>query len=141
MAYLPDSIPVVPPPEENEPFWSNCRARRLTFQRCNACGSVIHPPVGVCPACQSLDRGWIDAPSEGTIFSFTWTYAAGHPSVRTSLPYNVAIIEFPALPGVRLVSNVIDVQPGDIRIGDVVQLTWEKAGTELLPRFRLQGSG
>ena len=129
---------VAPQPiADDASFWANCAARRLTFQRCRACGRVTHPPIGVCPACQSLEQEWIDAPEDARVFSFTWIHTSAHESVAQSLPYNVAVVDFPRLPGVRLITNVVNVRPGELAIGDRVSLAWENAGDEvLLPRFR-----
>ena len=49
-------------------------------------------------------------------------------SVAQSLPYNVAVVDFPRLPGVRLITNVVNVKPGELAIGDRVSLAWEDAG-------------
>jgi uncharacterized OB-fold protein len=136
MPYLPDKMP---PPEvtaTSEPFWQHCAQRRLTFQACGDCGEFVHPPLPVCPRCQSLNRTWHEAPAAATVFSFTWIHTAAHDAVAGSLPYNVVLVEFPGLPGVRLVSNVIDVAYGEIHIGDRLILHWEKAAGDLwLPRF------
>lgn len=136
MAYLPDAV--VPPPTANdEEFWANCDRRRLAFQGCPRCDTVVHPPLPVCPGCQSPERTWIDAPATGRVFSFTWAYTAADDAVRTALPYNIALVEFPDLPGVRLVSNVVNVQPGELAIDDRVALVWEStASGRSLPRFR-----
>jgi uncharacterized OB-fold protein len=84
-----------------------------------------------------LNKTWVDAPEEARVFSFTWIYVAADPSVSSSLPYNIALIEFPRLRGIRLVSNVVDCHPGDLAIGDEVRLTWDMtAGSQGIPRFR-----
>jgi uncharacterized OB-fold protein len=71
------------------------------------------------------------------VFSFTWVHTAAHESVAQSLPYNVAVVEFPALPGVRLISNVMGVGPGELAVGDALSLAWDPAGEAMfLPRFR-----
>ena len=125
------------PTADDAPFWANCAQRRLTFQKCRACGSLTHPPIGVCPRCQSTDRDWTEAPDLARVYSFTWIHTAAMESVADRLPYNVAVVEFPALPGVRLVTNIVDGKPGQLAIGDRVALVWESlAGGEALPRFR-----
>ena len=128
---------VAPTPNADDaPYWENCARRRLAFQRCAACATLTHPPIGVCPACQSRQREWVDAPTRARVYSFTWIHTAAHDSVAECLPYNVAVVEFPDLPGVRLITNVIDALPGAIAVGDDVFLTWEAAGATMLPRFR-----
>lgn len=137
MPYLPVTVPGPKIDEVNSPFWENCRNHRLTFQKCGDCGHRVHPPLPVCPRCQSLNRLWPEAPAEAIVFSFTWIHTAAHDSVADCLPYNAALVEFPALPGVRLVTNVINVKPGGLAIGDRVNLVWEDGEDDQpLPRFR-----
>jgi len=138
MSYLGEGNVLPDPNVDDAPFWANCAARRLTFQRCSGCGRVTHPPIGACPGCQSFERTWIDAPSDARVFSFTWVRTPAHDSVAQSLPYNVVVVEFPQLPGVRLISNVVNVAPGDLAIGDALTLVWEAVGRDAisLPRFR-----
>jgi uncharacterized OB-fold protein len=84
-----------------------------------------------------MKREWVDAPTDARVYSFTWIHTAGHPAVSDSLPYNVAVVEFPALPGVRLISNVVDVAPGELATGDTLILIWERVGeSRVVPRFR-----
>ncbi len=136
MAYLPDAA-MPPPSQDDAAFWEQCDAKRLAFQGCARCGKVVHPPIPVCPSCHSMERVWVDAPEEGRIFSFTWAHSAAHESFKAVLPYNIVLVEFPALPGVRLVSNVVNVEIGELGIGDRVSLVWEEtSGGRWLPRFR-----
>jgi hypothetical protein len=62
--------------------------------------------------------------------------------MKDVIPYNVAIVDFPECDHARLVSNVIDVAPTEIRIGMEVVLEWETAGNSMLvPRFRRKKEG
>lgn len=140
MPYLPTSVPGPKIDDVNAPFWEHCRAKRLTFQQCAACAHLIHPPLPVCPRCQSVERQWPEAPGEALVFSLVWVHTAAHDSVADVLPYNVVLVEFPALPGVRLVSNVIDGKRGELAIGDRLMLAWEEGEAgQSLPRFRKHG--
>lgn len=126
------------PNADDAPFWEHCGERRLTFQKCRDCAMLTHPPIGVCPHCQSMARDWVEAPAQARVYSFTWIHTAVDDSVAQSLPYNVAVVDFPELPGVRMVTNVLDVRRGEIAIGDRVTLTWEPIdGGMFLPRFRI----
>lgn len=63
---------IAPTPNADEaPYWAYCAKRELCFQRCRQCATVTHPPVGVCPACRSLDREWVPAPDAARVFSLT----------------------------------------------------------------------
>jgi uncharacterized OB-fold protein len=47
------------------------------------------------------------------------------------------VLEFPGCPGVRLISNLTDVDPAEVRIGQRVTLWWDDVGDGMfLPRFR-----
>lgn len=80
---------------------------------------------------------WIDAPARAEVFTFNVIHHASHPAVSGRLPYVGALIAFPDLPGVRLVSNLTDCASSEVRIGMHVELWWDDIGSGLfLPRFR-----
>ena len=141
MPYLPESLPAPAIDETSAPFWERCNAKRLSFQQCADCLTLVHPPLPVCPKCQSVHRNWVDAPSRARVFSFVWAHTAAHDSVKAVLPYNVVLVEFPDLPGVRLLSNVIGTMRGELAIGDGLELVWDQqAENRWLPRFRRVGA-
>ena len=76
------------------------------------------------------------APETGVIFSFTIVHHPAHVAMKTVVPYNIVVVDFPEYDHVRLVSNLIDVPAQEIRIGMEVILTWETAGNGMVvPRF------
>jgi len=139
---LSPTLPVPVPDIDDGPFWSAAATQRLVFQRCLECGLHRHPPAPMCPRCQSTHCDWPEAPSRGTLFSFTVTHVAPHPALRDATPYVVALVAFPTLDGVRLVTNIVESQLQEIRIGAEVELVWQPLGTDLhVPRFRLLSPG
>lgn len=69
--------------------------------------------------------------------SFNVIHHASHPAVAGRLPYVGALIVFPELPGVRLVSNVTDCAPSTVAIGMTVEVWWDDIGDgQFVPRFR-----
>lgn len=142
MAYFPDTMPKPVPTMDDEPFWRSCAERRLRFQSCAACGTPRHPPTPVCPVCRSTATAWVDGPARAEVFTFTVVHHASHPAVADRLPYVGAVITFPDLPGVRLVSNVTDCDPHAVAIGMPVELWWDDVGDgTLVPRFRPRREG
>lgn len=138
MAYFPETMPRPVPTMDDAGFWAACRERKLRFQACADCGKPRHPPTPICPACHSFKVTWVDAPARAEIFTFNVIHHASHPAVAGRLPYVGALIVFPELPGVRLVSNVTDCAPSSIAIGMRVELWWDDIGEGLfIPRFRL----
>lgn len=141
MAYLPDGLPAPEPTMDDAPFWHAVAERRLAFQQCADCGRVRHPPTPICGRCRSSALRWAEAPSHAVLFTYTVVHYAAHPAVGAAVPYNVAVVEFPELDGVRLISNLVDVAPGDLGIGMALELVWERAGEGWLPRFRAAREG
>ncbi len=125
MALFAASMPVPRPDMDDAPFWEHARARRLCFQACAACGLPRHPPTPYCPRCHSGHISWVAAPSAARIYSFTVVRHAADPAVAGNLPYVVALVEFPDLPPVRLVTNLTDTDPARVAIGMPVMLWWD----------------
>lgn len=137
MALFPDDMPGVDPGFDDAAFWEHCRNQSLKFQTCGSCGTPRHPPGPVCPACQSLDVVWRGAPAPAELYSFTVVHYASHPAVKQNLPYVVGLVTFPDLPGVKLVTNITEVDPADVEIGMALTLWWDDVGDGMfLPRFR-----
>lgn len=107
-------------------FWAHCDNHRLAFQACGACGVPRHPPMPICPACRVSDVTWRDAPVTAEVYSFTIVHRASHPSVEGSLPYCLALVTFPGLGDVRLLTNIIDAAWEDIKVGMPVARRWRR---------------
>ena len=136
MAYFSNEMPRPQPTMDDEDFWHGCTEQRLQFQCCSDCGVYRHPPSPLCPRCHSIRTELIEAPHEAEIFTFTVIHYAAHPAVAARLPYVAAVVTFPSMKGVRLVTNVTDIDPSKVRIGMKVTLWWDDIGDGMyLPRF------
>jgi uncharacterized OB-fold protein len=117
-------------------FWEGTQKHELRIQSCNACGVLRHPPGPACPSCGALDRGYVVASGEGTVFSYV---IHRHPPVPgKELPLVIALIDLDE--GVRMVGEV---PPGDgesvedLAIGDRLRVDWNVIDDELtLPIWR-----
>ncbi|MAL79131.1 MAG: thiolase [Sneathiella sp.] len=137
MQYMPDAVPGPEPSFDDATYWANCTEKKLTFQQCGSCKAFRHPPGPFCPKCQSDKIDWVAAPEEAKLFSFTFIYHPAHEAVRGRIPYNVAVVSFPTLGGVRLITNIVDADPGDLEIGMTVRLVWGKSGNgQTIPLFK-----
>jgi uncharacterized OB-fold protein len=121
-----------------EPFWQAAAAHRLVVPRCTSCGTYRLPPAPFCFNCRAQDVEWIDHDGAGEIYSFTVIRHAVIPQVADALPFVAAVVELPGTGGCRLVGNVVDCDPGAVRIGLPDTLDWYdvRAG-ESVPVFRL----
>jgi uncharacterized OB-fold protein len=140
MTYLPPDLPIPAPEPWELQFWDFCRQRTLRFQSCMACGQIRHPPVPCCPVCRSFDDRWVEATDDAELFTFTIVHHIAHPVLRHAVPYNAAVVMFPSLQSVRLVTNIVDCPDEDLRVGLKLTLSWEEPQPgSVLPRFRPAG--
>jgi uncharacterized OB-fold protein len=97
------------------------------------------PPAPVCPECRSADTDWKEVSGRGEVYTYTLVHrpiAAGQ-----QLPFVIAVIALEGAGGVRIISNLVDVDPGELEIGLPVELVWEDMSAEMaIPRFRPIGS-
>ena len=137
MAFFPDDMPRPVPTMDDAGFWAGCSEKVLRFEACADCGTLRHPPTPVCPVCRSTAVEWRDAPEEAEVYTYTVVHHASHPAVKSRLPYVGAVVIFPQMPGVRLVTNITDCDPSSISIGMPVRLWWDDIGGGMyVPRFR-----
>ena len=124
--------PKPPRNQDNAFFWEGVDRGELLIQRCTSCGRLRHPPRPMCPNCQSLEWDTVAASGKGEVFSFIIPHYPQVPMFE--YPYVVAVIALEE--GTRLISNVVDIDPGDVTIGMPVEVRFVKVDDELtLPLF------
>ncbi len=133
--YFPDTMPAPLADAVTLPWWQAAAEHRLVVQRCTACGRTRLPPAPVCAACRSTEADWREVPGRGEVYTYTVVHrpiAAGQP-----LPTVIAVIALEEAGGVRMISNLVEVEPEAVRIGMPVELVWEDMSADLaVPRFR-----
>jgi len=129
------SRPVPQPSEASLPYWEACRSHELRIQRCLECGSLIHYPKLRCPTDGSDQFEWALMSGLGAVYSFVIPRRAFHPAFKDEVPYVIAIIELDE--GVRVLSNLIGVEPDAVSTGMRVTVEWDDdAGEYPLAKFR-----
>ena len=127
--------PLPMPNEDTAPYWEAARAGELRMQRCRDCGWTRFPPSLLCPRCLSENGEWTRMSGRGSIFSWVIVHQSQHPAFNPDAPYNVVIVELEE--GPRLHSNLVECDPGAIRIGMPVEVVFDKINDEItLPKFR-----
>lgn len=89
----------------------------LTIQACTECGEQIFYPRQICPFCASRGLEWVPCDGKGTVYS---TSVVRRKPDRGG-DYNIAIVELQG--GARLMSQVVDILPADVKIGMPVVAT------------------
>jgi uncharacterized OB-fold protein/acyl dehydratase len=118
-------------------FWEGAANGELLIQRCAACGTLRHPARPMCGRCGSLEWDTVRSSGRGEVYSFVVMH---HPIVPAfEMPYVVALIQLEE--GTRLVSNLVDIEPADVRIGLPVEVVFTRVDDEMtLPLFRPQNA-
>ena len=116
--------------ETTDVFWEGTRREVYLVQWCTACERPIFYPREVCPSCLNADAlAWRESSGAGCIYAHSVQHRAGWPGLADRVPYVVALIDLDAGAGdertIRIMSNVIDVDPDEVRNGDPVTLAWE----------------
>jgi uncharacterized protein len=129
------------PDAESSFYWEGARHGTLLVQRCTACGFYLHPPGVACPRCLSETLQPVPAGGRGTVYAFTVAHQAFDPSFADDLPYILALVELEEQSGLRILTNIVDVEPNDITSGTPVEVTFEPRGERWIPQFRPEGQG
>jgi 3-oxo-4,17-pregnadiene-20-carboxyl-CoA hydratase alpha subunit len=137
--WFPDEMPLPAASAETADWWQAAASHRLVIQRCSVCATVRHPPGPRCPVCRSGPGSaeLVDLPGTGRVYTFTVVRQAFIPALTDRIPYVVAAVDLDGAPGARIVTNLVEVEPEDVAIGQDVVVAWEDMGPDLaLPRFR-----
>lgn len=127
--------PLPPVTDETEFFWTSGADGTLRFQECTSCNALIHPPAPVCRYCYSHAMGVRAVSGQATISSFTVNHRFSLPGLPA--PYVVAQVAIVEDPRVRLTTNIVDCEPEQLEIGQLVEVAFEKHDDIYLPLFRL----
>ena len=128
--------PAPPKTELSQGFWDAVENDSLSVQKCADCDTLRHYPQPFCPACQSNEFGWQPVSGRGEIYSYTVAHRAFHPAWKQHVPYVIATIELEE--GIRMVCDLLDVEPDRVAIGQRVEVTFaEIPGQGRMPRFEV----
>lgn len=112
-------------------FWEGVSNGQLLFQQCSDCGALRHPPGPMCPECQSF--AWQPKAASGRGNVCAWIESK-HPTRPDEHPRIVALIQLPE--GVRLVSNLRELDLDEVRDGLPVEVFYEQIDGQILHQFR-----
>jgi uncharacterized OB-fold protein len=129
----PSGIPLPRLEVDTEFFWTGGARGELLIQRCQDCGTYLHPPSYHCRACGSSKVAPEPVSGRGQVFSYTINrqpFLAAYPP-----PYVIAIVELEEQEGLQFTTRVVDCDPDDVRIGMPVSVRFEDHGDVFLPVF------
>jgi hypothetical protein len=119
--------------DDSAVFWDAADEHRLVAQQCGGCGALHHPPRPMCPDCSSVEFETAELSGRGTLYSYAVLHHPQHPGF--DYPVLAALVDLDE--GIRLVSNLVDVNPADIEIGMPLEVTFAPtADDRAIPVFR-----
>ena len=132
---MPESVfRVLPTTEELSGFfWTSGADGELRFLRCSSCSYLIHPPAPICPQCHSREAEPAVVSGRGTIHSFTVNH---QPWDGAGDVYVIGLVEIAEQADVRLTTNIVGIDPDDVRIGMPVEVVFEDHDPVYIPLFQ-----
>ena len=130
------------PDPDSAPFWDGLRQGRLLIQYSAAADEWQFPPLERCRRTGG-ELAWREVAGSGTIHSFIVQRHALAPGYGDRVPYVVALVDLDEAPGVRLPTQLVDCDPGEIRVGSPVrcEIVPLPGGDWQVPVFRLDRGG
>lgn len=123
----------------NRPFWQGGKDGRLMIQRCEDCGFWLHPPQPVCARCLSRNLSAQPVSGKGSVYSYSVNVQQWGPGLET--PYVIVIVELDEQPRLCMSSNLINIDPWQVRIGQRVEVVFQQDEDVWLPLFQPQAAG
>jgi len=109
-------------------YWREVPARlRLEASRCAACDVVVYPARKVCPECRGSELATTRLTPEGKVVTSTVIHVPPT-DLQMEAPYAMAIVETPEK--ARLMVQVVDVEPAEVKIGMPVRLEFRRIRRE-----------
>jgi uncharacterized protein len=122
------------PDHASRHYWQQAADGQLVVQRCVECGQYQFYPRALCASCAG-DTEWVDASGRGTLYTYTVIRQNRSEAFAALSPYAVGIVELDE--GVRMMSNIVDCDVDDLRVGMALEVLLLKASDDVgLPFWR-----
>jgi len=113
-----------PVTEASEPFWNATREQVLVLPWCTDCDRPFWFPREVCPRCLGSKIEWRPSPGRGQVYAHTVEHKPVMlDAVFGDAPYCIALVQLDE--GVRMMSNVVELDPLAVEVGQRVSVRWE----------------
>jgi uncharacterized protein len=108
-APLPEATPV------SRPFWQGLTEHRILVQYSPSLGQHVFYPRTLAPGTLADDLVWREIDGAGAVYTFTVARRPTGPPWVDAVPQILAVVQWDA--GPRLSTELVDVDPADVRIG------------------------
>ncbi|OBB47438.1 MULTISPECIES: OB-fold domain-containing protein [unclassified Mycobacterium] len=108
--------------EVNRPYWTSGADGRFRLQRCSSCERLVHPPAVRCPHDHG-ELGYVALSGRGRVETWTVNQHPFFPSFPP--PYIIAFVTPVEDERVRVLTNLVNVEPDDVTAGLPVRVTFD----------------
>lgn len=113
--------------QDNQPYWDAADRHELMLQKCQTCHAYNHPPGPACAKCGSTELNWESQGCHitGIIYSYVVSYRPFLPGFQDELPTIIVVVQLDHLQEVKIIGNVLECPPEEIKIGMPVKMIWQ----------------
>jgi len=112
-------------------YWRENQSRyNMIGAKCTNCGKTYFPSRAMCTECGRKSLGKMEKfkfSGKGTVYSMTTVHEA-HEQYDFLKPYSLALIDLDE--GAKILGQVIDCEPEEVKIGTRVKSTFRKLGED-----------
>lgn len=119
------------------PYYENAADGRIVLPYCTGCENFHWYPEIVCPRCQAAGWEWRQVTPRSRLFTWMRVEHAFTTELKDKVPFFIALVEMVGAPSVRLITNLVDLDPADLREGMELVGTFREPvwSTDKLPLF------
>ncbi len=78
---------------------------------------------------------WVEMSGKGSVYSYTVVFRPVNEAFTNDVPYIIALVQLDE--GIRMLSNLIQCQPSEVKVGMKVQVFFEDINEGIsLPKFK-----
>ncbi|MBV8929526.1 MAG: OB-fold domain-containing protein [Mycobacteriaceae bacterium] len=119
-------------------YWDHAKRGTLAIQGFQGTDILQHPPSPVpeVPGGAEGEPIAVEVSGRGTLFAFTVLRQPFHPGFVDAMPLIIGLTELDDAPGVRILTNIVEADPDELRCGLPMEVVFEPRGDFALPQFR-----
>jgi len=122
-------------------YWDHAKQGKLAVQGFEGSDILQHPPSPVPevpggPGDGVGDPIAVEVSGRGTLFAFTILHQPFHPGFVDAVPMIIGLTELDDAPGVKILTNIVEADPGELRCGLPMEVVFEQREDFALPQFR-----
>jgi uncharacterized OB-fold protein len=114
-----ETLPIPEPTPVSRPFWDGLSQHRIRVQYSPSLSRYVFYPRALAPGTLADDLEWREIDGAGTLYTFTVARRPTGPPWVDAVPQLLAVVQWDA--GPRISTELVGVDPSDIRIGMRVQ--------------------